>query len=91
MDVLAEILPPSYTARAEPSARDSRRQQPQGKPQDKALKSKSSALKVTKPLQESERRAGEDRRRQRMKRGRWLESRERNDRRANKLKVFVKV
>lgn len=96
MDVLAELLPPSYTAKAEPSARDSRRQQPQGKQPDKALKveqdRQQSRLKITaKPLPEKERRAGEDRRQQRMQRGRWLESRERYDRRAKALTVFVKV
>ena len=37
MDVLAELLPPNYTAKAEPSSKDSRRQQPQKKKQSKGL------------------------------------------------------
>tara|TARA_R110000737_G_scaffold49733_4_gene70637 strand:+ start:4741 stop:5031 length:291 start_codon:yes stop_codon:yes gene_type:complete len=96
MDVLVELLPPSYTAKAEPSARDSRRQQPQAKQQDKTPKlartCQKSLLKViVKSCPESDRRTGEDRRRQRVKRGRWLESRDRHDRRAIALTVFVKV
>ena len=96
MDVLAELLPPSYTAKAEPLAKDSRRQQPREKPQDKAPKAeqthqRNSRKVIAKSLPEKERRAGEDRRQQRMQRGRWLESRERSDRRATALTVFVKI
>ncbi len=100
MDVLAELLPPNYTAKAEPSAKDSRRHQPQKKKQSKELGSGSGteqpllqeklpAIKASLP--DSERRTGEDRRQQQMKRGRWLESRDRNDRRATSTAVFVKI
>ena len=100
MDVLAELLPPNYTAKAEPSSKDSRRHQPQKKKQSKGLgsepeteqallKEKLSATQSSLP--DSDRRMGEDRRQQRMKRGRWLESRDRNDRRATAMTVFVKV
>lgn len=96
MDVLAELLPPSYTAKAEPSARDSRRHQQHEKKQqnepEPELKSDQETIKITaNPLPETERRNGEDRRQQRMNRGRWLESRARNDRRAKESAIFVKV
>lgn len=96
MDVLVELLPPSFTAKTEPAAKDSRRQQPQEKKQAKARRAEQdpeqAMLKVTaKLIPDTERRAGEERRQQRMKRGRWLESRDRHDRRATALSVFVKV
>ncbi len=99
MDVLAELLPSSYTVKAEPSAKDSRRQQPQAK-QGRAQKtdknSQSESLETplnnqVKTLPEHERRTGDDRRQHSMKRGRWLESRDKNDRRTTATGLCLKV
>ena len=96
MDVIVELLPASFTAKTEPAAKDSSRQQREEKKQHKVRCSTQNAqqasLKVTdKAIYDKERRTGEERRQQRMKRGRWLESRDRNDRRSTALTVFVKV
>lgn len=96
MDVLVELLPPSFTAKTEPAAKDSRRQQPQKNKQAKARAAEPDHEQVTlkttaKPILDTERRSGEERRQQRMVRGRWLESRDRYDRRTTALSVFVKV
>ncbi|MBA6392134.1 hypothetical protein H4J38_15275 [Colwellia sp. BRX10-3] len=92
MDVLVDLLPPSYTAKAEPSSKDSDQ-----KRQEQHNKSSNSSLDPVEvkanaqTLVDTERRAGEDRREQEINRGRWLESRISKDRRANALTVFVKV
>ena len=93
MEVLVELLPPSYTGKAEPTAKDSRRQQQeqQAGEQKKGSELDSEIKTIANAPAGKERRKGEDRRRQRMIRGRWLESRNRNDRRASALKIFVKV
>jgi hypothetical protein len=94
MEVFADLLPPSYTAKTEPSAKDSRRQRQQGKSsqQEAVLDSEQDTIKITTgPIIENERRAGDDRRQQQTNRGRWLESRDRNDRRAIESAIFVKV
>ncbi len=99
MDVLAELLPSSYTVKAEPSAKDSQRQQSQAK-QRRAQKadknSQSESLETplnnqVKTLPEHERRTGDDRRQHSMKRGRWLESRDKNDRRTTATGLCLKV
>ncbi|MGB1261462.1 MAG: hypothetical protein ACPG52_01025 [Cognaticolwellia sp.] len=93
MDVLTELLPSSYTGKTEPSAKDSRRH-----PQDKKQADDEQPAKPHKLSKENtdkpefvERRSGEDRRLKQVNRGRWLESRDRKDRRANPTNVFVKV
>ncbi|AZQ85108.1 hypothetical protein EKO29_14630 [Colwellia sp. Arc7-635] len=105
MDVLVELLPPSYTAKTESSAKDSRRKnQSQYKnSENKALQKLNEIVEPEREDQQEisngdkqvvpdiERRKGDERRQQRMKRGRWLESRDRNDRRATAMTVFVKV
>ncbi len=91
MEVLAELLPPSYSVKAEPSAKDSRRQQQEKKNSNKS-KAQSSKSEVTiKLAPEIDRRTGEDRRQKRINRGRWLESRGRSDRRASESTIFVRV
>jgi len=92
MDVLVELLPPNFTVKTEPSAKEKRRQKSDGKKTAKAPASEQNQGKVTtKALPALERRTGEERRQQKLKRGRWLDSRDRNDRRATALTVFVKV
>jgi len=89
MKVLLDLLPASFTAKAEPVAKDSRQKQ---QPRQQGQSTEQVEAKTTaEELVEAERRNGEERRQQRMKRGRWLESRDRNDRRATALTVFVKV
>lgn len=99
MDVLTELLPSSYPVKAESSAKDSRRQRHQAK-QGRAEKidesSQPKSLEAplnnqVKILPEHERRSGEDRRQHSMKRGRWLESRDKNDRRATITGLCFKV
>lgn len=93
MEVLAELLPPSYSVKAEPSAKDSRRQQQEKKNSNKS-KSKPQLSKskvMTKLAPEIDRRTGEDRRQKKINRGRWLESRGRSDRRASESTIFVRV
>lgn len=99
MDVLTELLPPSYTGKSEALAKDSKRQTPQQEnnqvtKQDPELASsvdEDKKEKINPPVFCKDRRSGDDRRHQRLNRGRWLESRDRNDRRATEMKVFVKV
>ncbi|UUO22623.1 hypothetical protein FGD67_05065 [Colwellia sp. M166] len=100
MDVLTELLPSSYTAKAEPSAKDSRQRQSQAKKsqaknatkkphsEDQQMALNNNDLK-TGP--DNERRAGDDRRLQSMKRGRWLESRDKKDRRTATTDLSLKV
>ncbi|WP_085299357.1 hypothetical protein [Cognaticolwellia mytili] len=96
MDVIAELLPPSYTAKAEPSVKDRERQSQREKMLRKELaivfepeqKTMETTVKV---LPETDRRVGEDRRQQKISRGRWLESRDRNDRRTTESAISVKI
>ena len=90
MDVFVSLLPASFTTKAERLEKDSReRQQQQRKKMPDAL-TEQLKIKIASPaLSKDERRSGGDRRQQRIKRGRWLESRDRNDRRATALNVIV--
>ena len=93
MEVLIDLLPASYTAKAEPSAKDSRQKQPRAhdKKQPK-LTSKHDEAEISEQKSvENERRTGDDRREQALNRGRWLESRDRKDRRANESAICVKI
>ncbi len=99
MEVFVDLLPPSYTVKAAPSAKDSRRQRQNESNQNNqsddvelSAGSESEKLKTTDNLPTGEdRRLGEDRRKNRINRGRWLESRDRNDRRTAEPAFFVKV
>ena len=96
MDVIAELLPPSYTAKAEPSTKDSEKQRQKEKMLRKELDVVFESEQKTKETTvnaspETDRRAGEDRRQQKINRGRWLESRNRNDRRAIESTISVKI
>jgi len=91
MDVIAELLPPSYSVKAEPSAKDSRRQQQERK-KPRQTQTKTTSIKITSSMApEVERRTGEDRRQKKVNRGRWLESRDKSDRRASSSTIFVRV
>ncbi|MGB2740788.1 MAG: hypothetical protein WBC60_09575 [Cognaticolwellia sp.] len=99
MDVLIELLPPSYTGKSEALAKDSKRQTPQQKnnkvkkqePELASSADEDKQKKINPSAFYKDRRSGDDRRHQRLNRGRWLESRDRNDRRATDMKVFVKI
>ena len=96
MDVIAEILPSSYLAKSENTAKDR-----QNKPQAKQTKQqKTSTVEETEVVDNvtvldawdlQERRSGEDRRQQRKSRGRWLDSRTSPDRRKENIKQAVQI
>lgn len=101
MDVIVDLLPLSYTAKAEPAAKDRRQKQKQQK-QHQQLKQTASQVSGTASetlekklntefLPDIERRRGEDRRQHDMHRGRWLESRSRHDRRIQALGILMKI
>lgn len=96
MEVFVDLLPPSYTVKAEPSAKDSRRQRHQKKNAYKNVAppidaEQEAAKSNTQQAFVKERRINEDRRQKKMKRGRWLESRDRNDRRATTPTISFKI
>lgn len=99
MDVLAELLPPSYLNKTENAAKD-RKQQPQSRQSAKALKAFAEqetdvAIQHLPENNESwqgeERRSGDDRRQQEKARGRWLESRAEKDRRQVRQAIQIKI
>ena len=100
MDAYVDLLPPSYTVKAAPAANDSSRKNQQGKRKndEPETEAETEAEAAQEPLNVAanlpngeERRKGEDRRQKSLHRGRWLESRDRNDRRATESAIFVKV
>jgi hypothetical protein len=91
MDVLVDLLPASYTAKAEPSAKDSHQKQKQQKKPPNSPTTQVEVKTSSPALVEVERRTGDERREQEMNRGRWLESRNRNDRRENASTICVKI
>ncbi len=96
MEVFVDLLPPSYTVKAAPSAKESPRKRQQERDKNEntelAAESEQDIIKTDTDIALNEdRRKGDDRRQQRINRGRWLESRDRNDRRATELAIFVKV
>lgn len=95
MDVLTELLPPSYLLKSESTEKDKRRNKKgYSNKLSKKLETTKESTEIRKVLSqwdETDRRSGNDRRKQFAKRGRWLESRDRNDRRAVITDVFVKI
>ncbi|MBA6328567.1 hypothetical protein H4J46_11565 [Colwellia sp. MB02u-6] len=90
MDVFVSLLPASLTTKAERLEKDSReKQQQQRKKMPDALTEQLKIKIASQALSKDERRSGGDRRQQRIKRRRWLESRDRNDLRATALNVMV--
>ncbi|ASP48671.1 hypothetical protein [Cognaticolwellia beringensis] len=93
MEVLIDLLPASYTAKAEPSAKDSRQKQARAHDKKKPnLTPEHDEAEISEQKEvENERRTGDDRREQTLNRGRWLESRDRKDRRENESAICVKI
>ena len=98
MDVLTELLTPSYSVKSESTAKD-RKQKNKGYSQTRhkypANNSENPSdiidIRTASNWGEVERRSGRDRREQMEGRGRWLESRDRNDRRTTRLAISVKI
>ncbi len=98
MDVLAELLPASYLVKLENTSKDSQhKNNPYQKYANPANEDVGQADESVKTKQASsnwganDRRTGTDRRKQLAKRGRWLESRDRKDRRQQTEGLFVKI
>lgn len=97
MDVLAELLPPSYLVKSETTAKD--RQPEQHDPQkeqsseenNEAPEQQQKKNKTAKKAYFVERRSGEDRRLHQKNRGRWLDSRLNKDRRKENAKSAIKL
>ncbi|MFT5758124.1 MAG: hypothetical protein ACI9LM_002863 [Alteromonadaceae bacterium] len=96
MDVITELLPPINLVKAEAAVKD----QKQGKKHKKENKvaPEESDLVAVVPIKAKfsdwssvDRRAGNDRRQQLNKRGRWLESREKNNRREVDPPISMKI
>ena len=97
MDFLDELLPAGYLLKPEVTSKDKHQ-----KPKQKKYKKESALAKsdeqdgfieirrAVSSWNDADRRKG-DRRKQFVKRGRWLESRSRNDRRAENSEIFVKI
>lgn len=91
MDVFTELLPASFTAKPEATAKDSKQKKGRN---NKSKPSPPQSVKdkpEQKEVVETERRTGEERREKVVNRGRWLESRDRKDRRVNNQKISVKI
>ncbi len=98
MDVLAELLPASYLVKSENVSKDSKHKNNRYKQTTTAVNE--SVADVEEPIKTKQassnwgaddRRTGNDRRKQLAKRGRWLESRDRKDRRVQEEGLFVKI
>jgi len=86
MDVLTELLPPSYLIKSENSSKDNNQKSKQYRKVQKSYVSDNngeklarSSLRETSTWDKVERRSGKDRREQAECRGRWLESRSAKD------------
>ncbi len=95
MDVLAELLPPSYLVKAENTAKDkkqnskhSRQQLNQG---EQAIAAEDLDVQSAVNWDHVDRRSGEDRRQNSKCRGRWLESRAEKDRRQQAKAIAIKI
>ncbi|OKY25322.1 hypothetical protein [Thalassotalea sp. PP2-459] len=97
MDVLADLLPPSYLVKSETTAKD--RQPEQHEPQQEQSSEENNETaeqtqkkkKAPKKAYFVERRSGEDRRLHQKNRGRWLDSRLNKDRRKENIKTEIKL
>jgi len=98
MDVLIDLLPSVNQVKIEQSKKDKRQRNKYNRQMNLTVSKKSGDSKVengallkqvfwTGP----ERRSSEDRRQLKKKRGRWLESRDRKDRRTTEYAISVKI
>lgn len=98
MDVLAELLPPSYLVKPENTAKDRKQKNKAYSQSSQAYANVSEeestnqlAVKEASNWNEVERRSGKDRRAQMESRGRWLESRAEKDRRQQSKAIQIKI
>ncbi|GLX77291.1 hypothetical protein tinsulaeT_06310 [Thalassotalea insulae] len=98
MDVLAELLPPSYLVKSENTAKDKkqrsrhyRKNASQYSQNDQELAVKSSHAEQNTNWDQVDRRSGKDRRHNNKCRGRWLESRAEKDRRQQSKAIEIKI
>lgn len=98
MDLLAELLPPTYQVKAENTAKDRKQKGNQYRSAKKAYLAEQSQqsssvvnFKQVSNWNEVERRSGRDRREYMENRGRWLESRAEKDRRQLAKAIQIKI
>jgi len=96
MDVITELLPPTNLVKSETTVKDQKQNKKQKKEKASATKEDEVASVVAIKTKFSDwnsvdRRTGNDRRLQLSKRGRWLESRDKNNRRAVEQSISVKI
>jgi len=97
MDVLAELLPPSYLVKSENTAKDKKHKQRRyqnandDRYQEHTSESENIELTTASDWNEVDRRSGKDRREQSKNRGRWLESRAQKDRRQQSKAIQIKI
>lgn len=91
MKVFTELLPTSYTAKSEPCAKDNKQQKERNNKPEILSSKPGKDNPEHEEIIETERRTGEERREQIINRGRWLESRDRKDRRASEAMISVKI
>ena len=98
MDFLAELLPQGQVLKSGSSSKDKRQKSGYSNSASQVAKDnlENANVEIETKVAVSEwkdvdRRTGKDRRKQMAKRGRWLESRDRNDRRASEFEIFVKI
>jgi len=96
MDVITELLPPTNLVKSETTVKDQKQNKKQQKEKASATKEDEVASVVAIKTKFSDwnsvdRRTGNDRRLQLSKRGRWLESRDKNNRRAVEQSISVKI
>ena len=96
MDVITELLPPTNLVKSETATKDQKQNKKHQKEKDSVIKAAEVVPVVAIKTKFSDwnsvdRRTGNDRRLQLSKRGRWLESRDKNNRRAVEQSISVKI
>ncbi len=96
MDVITELLPPTNLVKSETAVKDQKQNKKQQKKKETVIKEDDSTSIIPIKIKFSnwnsvDRRTGNDRRLQLSKRGRWLESRDRNNRRVVELPISMKI
>ncbi|NQZ81953.1 MAG: hypothetical protein HRT52_13140 [Colwellia sp.] len=96
MDVITELLPPTNLVKSETATKDRKQAKKNRKEKEVAIKNDNTGSVVPMKIKFSDwnsldRRTGNDRRKQMSKRGRWLESRDKNNRREVELSISMKI
>ena len=96
MDVITELLPPTNLVKSETATKDRKQAKKNRKEKEVAIKNDNTGSVVPMKIKFSDwnsldRRTGNDRRKQMSKGGRWLESRDKNNRREVELSISMKI